>query len=78
MRICIFSPFIFNKILGATFIFNIFFGVFCFLDFYHEFSTKPARRGSLNTRRRPCLPQLLEWRVGMRGGVHASYYSLPP
>jgi len=23
MRICIFSPFIFNKILGATFIFNI-------------------------------------------------------
>ena len=72
MKICIFLPFSFNNILGATFIFNIFLGEFMFPDFYHEFFTNTARRGSFKTRCRPRPPYLLEWRTGMRGGVHAS------
>ena len=56
MIICIFLPFIFNKILGATFIFNIFLREFCFLDFHHEILINLACRGSLKTRRRPRRP----------------------
>jgi hypothetical protein len=40
MIIGIFLPFVFIKILGASFIFNIFSGEFLFLDFYHEFLTQ--------------------------------------
>jgi hypothetical protein len=40
MIIGIFLPFVFIKILGASFIFNIFSGEFFFLDFYHEFLTQ--------------------------------------
>ena len=53
---CRFRPFVFNNILGATFIFNIFLGEFYFLDTYHEFSIHPARGGSLKTRRRARRP----------------------
>ena len=72
MIICIFLPSIFNKILGATFIFNISLGDSSFLDVCHEFLVHPARRGSLKTRRRPRRLYLLEWKTGMRCGIHTS------